>query len=105
MARQATLINLGTMLGIAIRRPTGRDAGNQQNDKDRHQFHQLGPPRRAPGVMRVATVSVPQDRKAVGTGFWPSDWRSTAQCIASSPRMEAATLASSRSTRMGTAPR
>jgi hypothetical protein len=36
MARQATLINLGTMLGIAIRRPTGRDAGNQQNDKDRH---------------------------------------------------------------------
>src|SRR5439155_4464679 len=42
---------------------------------------------------------------AIGTGGSPSALRSTAQCIASSPRMLAAALARSRSWKTGTAPR
>src|SRR6185312_5462809 len=45
------------------------------------------------------------DMKAVGTGGMPSAWRSTAQCMASSPRMLAAALARSRLRKRGTAPR
>src|SRR5690606_2320365 len=54
---------------------------------------------RRPGVAGA------HDTKAMGTGFSPSAWRRTAQCIASSPRMLAATFASSRSSNSGTAPR
>lgn len=42
---------------------------------------------------------------AEGTGASPSAWRSTAQCMASSPRMLAAAFDRSRSANSGTAPR
>src|SRR5690606_39255435 len=43
--------------------------------------------------------------KAEGTGACPSAWRSTAQCMASSPSMLAAALDRSRLSKTGTAPR
>ena len=45
------------------------------------------------------------ETKAAGTGSSPRAWRSTAQCMASSPRMLAAALESSRSLNSGTAAR
>src|SRR3546814_18985970 len=45
------------------------------------------------------------ETKATGNGLLPSAWRSTAQCIASSPRIEAASLACARSFRTRPAPK
>ena len=48
---------------------------------------------------------VRHETKAAGTGSSPRAWRSTAQCMASSPRMLAAAFESSRSLNSGTAAR
>src|SRR6185312_306383 len=86
---------------------TGRIAGGRLGSAwDREPDHEN---RKETGSNKTshgrASAGSAQDMKASGTGGWPSAWRRTAQCIASSPKIDAAALASSRSVRIGTAPR
>src|SRR5690606_36607130 len=97
VARQATLVDRLAAHGIA------RVAGSRRAGR--------GGPCRAAGQRRRHQATGADDdarlhdTNAPGTGSSPSAWRSTAQCMASSPRMLAAALARSRLSNTGTAPR
>lgn len=119
MAADAAVVHGATALRVGFGRPSGcgpRPAGIEAAETESGDG---GPDKRKPacgGDAGSTAVRSPSrrfpvrkrsghDTKADGTGSWPSACRSTAQCIASSPRIDAATLASWRSGRIGTAPR